>query len=171
MIKKEEVVRLGTLSKPHGVKGEMQFTGDIDTVNELPKPFIICDLDGILVPFFIESIRPKSNTSLLIKLDYVTSEKEAAELIHKEVYYPSALLEGVHVEEQVPEIIGFKVANEQGDHLGVIADIDDSTENILLLIKHDNNEWMMPLADELIVNLDETNKVLTIIVPEGLLDL
>lgn len=172
MIRKDDVVRIGKFIKPHGVKGELQFTGDVEIVNELPKPFIICDINGILVPFFIESIRQKGAASLLIKLENMDNEKDASELTHREAYYPSHLLEEIPInEDNIPEIIGFTIKDEEGTYLGVITDIDSSTDNILLLVTKDENEWMLPLADELIVEVDVNNKILTMVVPEGLLNL
>ena len=57
MIEQSQVQRIGTIVKPHGVGGEMvvsvpamlNWTDDLDC--------LVCSLDGILVPFWLESVR------------------------------------------------------------------------------------------------------------------
>lgn len=172
MIKKEDIFPIGKLTKPHGIKGEMLFVGDIDIVNELPKPFIICEINGLYIPFFIESIRPRGNASLLIKLEDVNNENETTELTNQEVFYLSNLMENVPYSSfNIPDITGFTVENEEGVYQGKVVAIDDSTENILMLVEKEHKEWMMPLADELIKDLDLHQKKITVNIPDGLLDL
>ena len=63
MINPEDVFKIGQFAKPHGIKGEITLLIDYD-VSDMwdepeEEPFIICDMDGILVPFFIEDYRYK----------------------------------------------------------------------------------------------------------------
>ena len=56
MIRKEEVTAVGELVKPHGIAGEMVMTTMYDGLfDDMEDPYLICDMDGILVPFYIES--------------------------------------------------------------------------------------------------------------------
>ena len=57
MIRKEEVYKIGRLGKSHGVKGEvsLQFTDDV--FDRVEAEYLILDIDGILVPFFMEEYR------------------------------------------------------------------------------------------------------------------
>ena len=69
MIELSEVQRIGTIVKPHGVGGEMAVTvpASLDWTDDLDC--LVCSMDGILVPFFLESIREKSNTTILVKFE------------------------------------------------------------------------------------------------------
>lgn len=51
MIRKEEVFKIGTINKPHGVKGEVSFTFTDDIFDRVDCDYLILLLDGILVPF------------------------------------------------------------------------------------------------------------------------
>ena len=53
MIKQEEVYRIGVFNKPHGVRGELQFTFTDDIFDRVEANYLICLMDGILVPFYI----------------------------------------------------------------------------------------------------------------------
>ena len=76
MIKKDEVFKIGIFNKPHGVKGEISFTFTDDIFDRVECEYLVCLLDGIFVPFFIEEYRFRSDTTALVKLEGVdTSEK------------------------------------------------------------------------------------------------
>ena len=69
MIKKDEVFKIGIFNKPHGVKGEISFTFTDDIFDRVECEYLVCLLDGIFVPFFIEEYRFRSNTTALVKLE------------------------------------------------------------------------------------------------------
>ena len=54
MIKAEEVYKIGRLGKAHGVKGEVSFQFDDDIFDRVDADYLVLDIDGILVPFFME---------------------------------------------------------------------------------------------------------------------
>ena len=56
MITEQQLIEVGFIAKLHGLKGEMQARitdGVIDEVEHCP--YLVCELDGIYVPFFLES--------------------------------------------------------------------------------------------------------------------
>ena len=62
MIRKEEVYKIGIFNKPHGIHGELSFTFMDDIFDRVEAEYLICLLDGIFVPFFIEEYRFRSDT-------------------------------------------------------------------------------------------------------------
>ena len=62
MIKQEEVYRIGRLGKTHGVRGEVSLQFDDDIFDRVDADYLVLELDGILVPFFIEEYRFRSDT-------------------------------------------------------------------------------------------------------------
>lgn len=173
MIKKEEVFKIGRFAKPHGVKGEISLITTSDLFEESDEPYIVCDIDGILVPFFIEEYRYKSDTVTLVKLEYVNTEEGAREFVGRDVYYP---LEGMETEDLVGDMtwdsfVNYAVTDEVHGFLGKIIQVDDSTLNVLLHIDNQGQELLFPAAEELIVAVDHPGKQMTVLLPEGLLDL
>ena len=65
MIKREEVYKIGIFNKPHGIHGELSFTFTDDIFDRVEAEYLICLLDGILVPFFLEEYRFRSDTTAL----------------------------------------------------------------------------------------------------------
>ena len=82
MITREELIRIGRFNKPHGVKGELSFTFTDDVFDRTECPYIVCEIDGIFVPFFIEEYRFKSDTTALIKLEDVDNEAVRVHLLY-----------------------------------------------------------------------------------------
>ena len=53
MIKKEDVYKIGRIGKPHGVHGEVQMQYSDDVFDVVDANYLLLNVDGILVPFFI----------------------------------------------------------------------------------------------------------------------
>lgn len=173
MIRKEEVFKIGQFAKPHGIKGELSLVTNSDVLDDAEDPYIVCDMDGILVPFFVEDYRYKSDTITLVKLEDVNTEQDARMFVNKEVFYP---LDAVDEEDLVGEMtwdsfIGYTVFDERHGLLGKITEVDESTLNVLLNIDHDGEDLLIPAAEELITDADHEARTLTVSLPEGLLEI
>ena len=168
MIKPEEVYKIGRLGKAHGVKGEVSFQFDDDIFDRVDSDYLILEVDGILVPFFIEEYRFRSDTVALVKFEDVDTQQRAQELTGCDVYFPRSLAD----DDETPSLsmlIGFDVVDvTTGTTVGRIAAIDDSTANLLFELEDGR---LIPAAEELITNIDTKNKVIKMTIPEGLLDL
>lgn len=174
MIRKEDVFKIGQFTKPHGTKGEIGLLTQFDLFDESDDPYLICEIEGILVPFFIEEYRYKSNSVVLVKLEKLDSEDAVREFTNKEVFYP---MEEVPEEEDLvgdmswDGFIGYQVTDEQHGKLGLITEVDETTRNVLLKIDYQGEELLIPAVEEIILSADHTNKQIIVRLPEGLLDL
>lgn len=84
MIREEEVFKIGQFAKPHGIKGELSLVTNSDVLEDAEDPYIVCEMDGILVPFFVADFRYKTDTVVLVKLEDVNSEEDARMFVGKE---------------------------------------------------------------------------------------
>ena len=168
MIRREDVYRIGKIGKPHGVKGEVSFQFDDDIFDRTDADFLILELDGILVPFFMEEYRFRSDSLALMKLEGIDTQERARELTNCEVFFPR---EQQDDEENLSwaAIIGFTVIDKQTNTpVGTIASVDDSTENVLFELE---DGTLIPASEDLITNIDTKKRTITIDLPEGLLEL
>ncbi len=172
MIQEDEVYRIGILNKPHGIHGELQFSFDDDIFDRVDAEYIVCRIDGILVPFFIEEYRFRSDTTAIIKLEDVDTEQQARRLTNTEVYFPIS-----HAEDIEPSSLsrnffeGFRVEETHHGAIGTITGIDSSTINTLFVIDNGGRELLVPAHEEFIRGIDTEHRVITMSLPEGLLDL
>lgn len=173
MITQEELFKIGHFAKPHGIKGELSLMTRCDVFDESDDPYIVCEMNGILVPFFIESYRYKGASTILVKLEGVDTEADAREFTGKEVFYA---LDEVDEDTLLGDIswdnfVGYRVIDERHGELGPITAVDESTANVLLQIEHNSRDVLLPAVEELIKEADHEARVLRVSVPEGLLEL
>lgn len=169
MIKEEEVYKIGRLGKAHGVKGEVSFQFDDDIFDRVDADYLVLDIDGILVPFFMEEYRFRSDTVCLVKFSGIDTQQRAQELTGCDVFFPRALAEEGDEMPSMASLVGFKIVNvTDGKTIGNIADIDDSTVNILFELE---DGTLIPASDELITDIDVEQRTIRMNIPEGLLDI
>jgi 16S rRNA processing protein RimM len=173
MITEDEVIKIGQFGKPHGIKGEITLIVTADIFDdEYDVPYVVCDMDGILVPFFIEDWRPKTKDTVLLKLEDVDDEEAARVFTGKAVYCAiEDVAEDVMDTMEWENFIGYEVIDTKLGPLGEIEDVDDSTINVLIKIDYKGKELLVPVADELIEDVNHDSRTLTVNIPEGLLDL
>lgn len=172
MIKRDEVFRIGVLTKPHGVKGElsMQFTDDV--FDRVDADYLVLDIDGIMVPFFIEEYRFKNDSTLLVTFEDIDTAEKAALYAGVEVYFPHSLVGEVAPEEMsLSYFVGFEAFDVVAGRLGTISAIDDSTANVLFVIDSDGDELLVPAHDDFIDEIDVDARCLTFRLPEGMISI
>ena len=171
MIKEEEVYKIGIINKPHGIHGELSFTFDDDIFDRVDADYIVCLMDGILVPFFIESYRFRSDSSALIKLEGVDNEQQARKFTNTEVFFPKKHAEGTEDEDLTwAYFTGFIIKDVKEGKIGKVTDVDDSTINTLFVVDRDGKELLIPAQEDFIVNLDREARIITMDLPSGLIE-
>lgn len=172
MIKREELIKIGQFNKPHGLSGELSFSFTDDIFDRTECPYVVCPVDDIFVPFFIEEYRFRTSTTALMKLIDVDSAEDARMFTNLEVYFPKAYV----CEEDVMTggkdfFLNYTVIEKTHGNLGIIQHVDDSTANVLFEIDHDGETLLIPAVDEFVTGIDEVKKEIYMNVPEGLLQL
>jgi len=172
MILVEDIIPIGQIMKPHGVNGEMSFSFTSDVFDREDVPYFIFDMQGIFVPFFLQEYRFKGSTTGLMKLDGVKTEEQARSFMGLTIYLPKSFLEKVEDDEiEVDYFAGFSLIDENAGLIGVISEVDKTTENYLFVIPKKNDELLIPAGEDYILNIDHENKKIFVKLPEGLLDL
>lgn len=172
MIRENEITSVGSFLKPHGIKGEIAAELDIDCEDVDNLTCIICEMEGIFVPFFINNARSKGRDTVLLTVDGVKDEKEAAMFTGRTIYALSSEVEqeGIGEGMYVTDLAGFTVDAEGAGTIGIIDYVDDSTANILFVVKDKDGETVyIPAAEEFITGLDLDDKTVTMRLPDGLL--
>ena len=80
MIKNDDVFRIGKIGKAHALKGELQMQVDDDVFDRVEADYVVLQIDGILVPFFIEEYRFRSDETALIKFCDIDTAEQARRL-------------------------------------------------------------------------------------------
>jgi 16S rRNA processing protein RimM len=169
MIRREEVYKIGRLGKTHGVRGEISFLLDDDVFDRTDADYLILDIDGILVPFFIEEYRFKTDNNALMKFDGIDTQERARELTGCDVYFPRSQADEDETNISWAELVGYSLTDSNtGKTIGEIAAIDDTTINILFELADGK---LIPASEELIQQIDRKRHQIEINLPEGILEL
>jgi 16S rRNA processing protein RimM len=165
--------KIGRLGKPHGVKGEIGFFYTDDIFDRTDADYLIVVVDGLPVPFFIDSYRFRSDELALVKFDGVDTEDEARELTGDDVYFPRSEAADDEGDLSWAELSGFTVTDAAtGQTVGTVTGVDDATLNTLLEVRTaDGRDLLLPLGDDLVEAFDRDSRSLSLHIPDGLLDL
>lgn len=162
MITAAELLEAGATSKTHGVSGEVACQIDVDFDWEQCRYFVF-DMDGIFVPFFIETVRNKNTATKLVKFLDIDDEASARKLCNKTIYIDKTLAADSE-QLALDYFVGFTVIDQKLGTLGIIDAVDDSTANALFAI----GDRLIPVCEEFIRDIDHAHKTLHTNLPEGL---
>jgi 16S rRNA processing protein RimM len=175
MITDSEIIEIGKFGKTHGIHGEINAMLDDDVdIESLEK--IVVKIDGINVPFFINTLRPRHGETVILSIYDIDTDKGASMFVNCPIY----ALKSDNVKESeedsegmyASDLIGYTIVHADGRPVGKITDINDSTENALFVVKVPHGESVyIPIADELIDEINTDKKYLVMTLPEGILDL
>lgn len=166
------LVQIARVLKSNGTDGELVlgFRGISPEDISLKEPVFI-EFDGLPVPFFIESFSIKGTSKALVRLCDVECAEDALEVEGREVFAAESFLPEAQYEEgDYSFLIGWTLADaKKGTAVGAISGFLDIPSNPCLEVRLlSGASAVVPLADELISEVDEKGKVLTMNIPEGL---
>ena len=158
-----DLFRVGVIANTHGVRGEVKVFPTTQEPERFKKLKDVI-LDTGKVRFFknlvIVKFKGIDNINDIEKYKgcdlYVTREN-AIPLEEGEVY--------------LADIINSKVITEDGEEFGELVDILETGANLVFVVKHDGKEVLLPDIPDCVKEVDDKNKVVTVHIMKGLLDL
>ncbi|GAP72353.1 16S rRNA processing protein RimM [Candidatus Symbiothrix dinenymphae] len=182
MIRREDLVKIGKFGKPHGVSGQLSVTSyQLPEVFEnSERPFFVCEIDNIFVPFRVIESRIISDTAAYVQLKNLNSNEAVRILVNKDVYLDKrALVIGGLTRNPLTEhpnavswdyFLGYTLVDKHSGEIGVVSAVDDSTLNVLFVVKsHHAAPLLIPANADFIASVDEAQRVICLDLPEGLL--
>lgn len=171
MIRPENVKKIGRLLKPHGYKGEIALLFDTSQFADINVAYYFFDIDGLLVPFFVEEMRFSNDTLARVKFEDVDDETKAARFANISVFLPKEQLGEATAENESSwhNFIGFKIFDSNKMPIGTISAIDEATINVLFVVETADEELLIPATEDFITQIDTKHKIIYMQLPEGLL--
>lgn len=168
MIKENEVYKIGRIGKPHGISGEVTLRFSDDVFDRVDADYLVLMVDGILVPFFIEEYRFRSDEVALVKFEDIDTKDRASELTGCDVFFPRHLADAGDDVLTWSQIVGYDIVDVSSDKtIGRIEAVDETTINTLLEL---SDGTLIPAADEFIEDIDHEERKLMMRLPEGLVN-
>lgn len=169
-----DLVLIGTITKPHGTVGEVK----VKPLTDFPSRFkdlkrsIVVSKDGNQNEYAIQNVIIGKNDAIILKFSNINSIAEASELSGSEI--------AVQREDCVElppdlyyifDLVGMHVVLSHGKVIGTIEDIDSNKAQDILIVKTvSGNTVMIPFVKEIVpkVLMGENKVVVNYI--EGLFD-
>lgn len=172
MIFRNEILQIGTTQKTYGVKGEIVILFRTPEYADLDTDCYFLEIEGIPVPFFVEDLVYTSDCSARVKLEGVDDEQRALRYVNLPVFLPQERVKPAMREEATDWFffIGYKVIDQTGTEIGIITAVDDATMNVLFIVVRGTEELLIPATEDFITAVDEQERILEMVLPEGLLE-
>ncbi len=170
---KKDCFYLGKITKPFGYKGELIFWFDVDDPTEYKGiQSVLIELKTGLVPFIIQSLKLRMPNTAIVKLEDITPDA-ALTLVGNDLYLPLKVLPKLTGNKfYFHEVIGFDVIDTTYGNIGKIDKIlDYPAQPIMQVVNKDAKEILIPVIDQIILNVDRKKKEMEVDTPEGLIDL
>ena len=167
-------VAVATVTKAHGIKGEMNIAlTDMAEPDDdfAPGSCLIVEIEGLDVPFFVASSRPRGSESMLLTLDEVTTQQQAAAMTGLTLYVYADPDEVDAEGCQAGALTGYTIMDATtGRTIGRVERVEELTPGQWFFVMEDTG-MLVPAADELVTDLDHEGRVITMALPEGLTEL
>ena len=166
-IQREDFQEVGSAVKVHGTKGELKF---VLTQNFKIKEWAFLEFRGKPVPFYIEHTKAEFADEMIMKLRSIDSVEQASTYIGKPLLM---LAKQVKMVKNANDwnLQGYSMMDEQMGELGIITGIIDNTYQSLALVNYQGREIMVPLVDEIVLEINDKKKEVFVAIPDGLLTL
>jgi 16S rRNA processing protein RimM len=169
----EKLITIGRIVNTHGIRGELKIVSETDFPErfEIGSSLVIVDSSNKQTPVKVQSARLHKNM-YIVKFEQFGNINEVeiykGSLLKMEEKYQQPLEEG---EYYYREIMGCKVIAEDGQELGVISEILTPGANDVWVVKRPKGkDLLLPVIDEVVLDVDVTNKLIRIHLMEGLLE-
>ena len=168
----EDLVRIGSIYRTHGLKGELKLIVEREDLPDTFQPELLyVEASPSPVPHFCTAFNFLEGNHALLKLEDIDSIEAAGPLLKKDVYVPIDQLVYSEEPKDLKYLLGYKLINADGTEVGLVNDILDMPMQQVAQISYKGHDAMIPLMQETILRIDEEKQELHMQIPEGLLDI
>ena len=167
----EQLLQVGVITQPHGVRGEVKvFPTTDDPVRFKKLKKVILDTGKEKLDLEVEHVK-------FFKQFVIVKFKEFDNINDIERYKRGPLLvtreNAVPLEEDeyfVADMIGMKVITEDGTEFGTLSDVMETGANDVYVIdSKEHGEVLMPAIKECVLNVDMESGIITVHLMNGLI--
>ena len=160
--------KIGFISKLNGYKGELVLITEADNV--VDEKFLFLKMDGIPVPFFVEDIFEKSG-NFIVKLEDISDEFFAQRFLNHDVFIEKKGKQRSAETFSAHELLDYHIVDASFGDLGPILRVEEFPQQEIAICLIKEKEIMIPLNAEFIDSIDDERKLVSVTLPEGLIDL
>lgn len=169
----DDMVLVGRIVRPHGLKGDVVVHPETDFVEERfhPGATVWRQVGKVTVPLVMQAARVQSGRPV-VRFEGIGRIEEAEPLVGSELRVPETDLQPLGPGEYYHhQLIGCAVETVDGRAIGPVVRIERSAGGSCLVVAQGNQEILVPLADAICVDVQVETRRIRIDPPDGLLEL
>jgi len=158
------VLAIAKIIRSDGTLGDLLVSSAYDLKEFNSEEPVFIPFDGLQVPFFVQSLRPKGG-KYIIHLNDIDNLTDAEEVVGSEIF--------AEVEEEDDGLLDFTgwTIQNNGTTVGVCTGLEPIPGNPCLYIETpDQKDTLIPLHEDFIISIDEATQTLNLNLPQGLID-
>ena len=168
-----DFIHMGTLGRPHGIKGEICVDWYADSPAPLSATFYL--QTGNEPPRRVQGARVRMHQGRPLLLLPQVADRSAAEVLRgvRVLVARDALPPLEEDEAYIHDIIGFSVINDEtGQRIGVLETVEfPAGQDVWTIRTQDGREVLFPAVEDFIAAFDMPAREVRILPPPGLLDI
>ncbi|MBQ7601444.1 MAG: 16S rRNA processing protein RimM [Lachnospiraceae bacterium] len=167
-----EFLRIGVVTSPHGVRGEVRVYPTTDEISRFSEVgTLLLEKEGVRSLRTIESVKQLKGM-VALKLSGIDSVEEAEKIRNADLLIrrdqSSPLKEGQYF---IGDLLDLLAVREDGTEVGTVEDVLKTGANSVLVIKKkDGKELLLPVISDCVLSVDSDEGIMTIHVLPGLED-
>lgn len=166
----QDCFKIGYILKPHGLKGEVTLSLDPSFQFAETPDAVFIEQNGQMVPYLIESISVRGDKAF-VKFEDIDTPEAAADISRMPAYLPKTMRpERRKNEFYDDEVTGFDVIDATAGAIGKVAGIITAGPNRLVSVAGEK-EVLIPVNAPFITNVNHSEKVISVDLPDGFLDI
>ncbi|NNE26604.1 MAG: hypothetical protein HKN09_07155 [Saprospiraceae bacterium] len=167
----QSIHKIGQSLKTHGKEGYLRIDIEAHYLKDLSNArAIFIDLEGSRVPFLIEDVKIKNQ--VLVKLDAVNDPESANPLQLKSIFLHESDLSEVPkvISSQVEMLVGFQLKDQNDQDKGQIESLEEYPHQLMAMIMQGDRSFLLPIHEEMIMDINPKEKWLQLKWPQGIED-
>ncbi len=170
-------IQVGYTRKPFGVNGQLKLKIEANFLEDVLKSEVLfIEIGGQQVPHFVESFQ--DTEELVVHFEDVESREQAAKLVSRPVYLRPADIIPAE-EKEIPletiephlKYLNYYIEEVELGKIGQIVRIEVFPQQEMAFVDYDGREVMIPLHPSFVLREDVKQRVLTLDLPEGMLEI
>mgnify|MGYP001173998741 CR=1 FL=1 len=169
---KEDCFYFGKVIKTHGLEGGLSIRIDADEPAAYADiEFLLIEKNKKLIPFYLKAFRLLKNKAY-IAFEDISHIDEARSFTGALLYLPLEFLPALSGNKfYFHEVEGFTVSDRAYGKIGQIKTVLEYPNQALFQVFQDDKEVLIPIQDEIIIEVNRKKKHILIDVPEGLIEM
>ena len=172
MTETAELVAIGKIEKPFGVKGEVR----VRSLSDVPGRFegltqvTLVAPSGRALVAGVTRVRADGN-SYVLGFDAFTTPEEAAVFRGWLIKIPRDLSPPLPAGQYYEfDLMGMTVVDGAGQLLGTLEEVFETASNHIFVVRREGREILIPAIKDAVASVDVENRIMTIRSVEGLVD-